>query len=53
MNSIIDELPKTIPTAQVISSAGCPSRPDHLHFAPAGYRELGKQYAEKKLSLLG
>lgn len=53
MNSIIAELPKTIPTAHVISSAGCISRPDHLHFTPAGYREFGKRYAETMLSLLG
>jgi hypothetical protein len=53
MNTIIDELPKTIPNAQVISSKGCASRPDHLHFTPAGYRELGKRYAEKMLLLLG
>ncbi len=43
MNAIIDELPKTIPTAHVISSKGCPGRPDRLHFTPAGYRELGKR----------
>lgn len=53
MNAIIKELPKTIPSAQVISSAGCTSRPDHLHFTPAGYRELGKRYGEKMLTLLG
>ena len=54
MNKIIDELPKTIPNSYVISSAGCAaSPPDHLHFTPAGYRELGKRYAEKMLSLLG
>jgi hypothetical protein len=53
MNSIIDDLPKTIPHSFVISSKGCPSRPDHLHFNPAGYRELGKRYGEKMLSLLG
>jgi len=53
MNKIIGELPKTIPTAQVISSAGCASLPDHLHFTPAGYRELGRRYAEKMLALLG
>lgn len=53
MNSIIAELPKTIPHSYVISSKDCPSRPDHLHFNPAGYRELGKRYAEKMLSLLG
>jgi hypothetical protein len=53
MNKIIDDLPKTIPTAHVISSHGCESRPDHLHFTPAGYRELGKRYGEAMLSLLG
>ena len=53
MNAIIDDLPKTIPHSYVISSAGCPCRVDHLHFTPAGYRELGKRYGEKMLSLLG
>jgi len=53
MNSIIDDLPKTIPNSHVISSKGCTSRPDHLHFTPAGYRELGRRYAEKMLPLLG
>jgi hypothetical protein len=53
MNAIIDNLPKTIPTSYVISSKGCPGRPDHLHFTPAGYRELGNRYGEKMLSILG
>jgi para-nitrobenzyl esterase len=53
MNSIIDELPKTIPTAHVISSEGCVCRRDHLHFAPEGYRDLGKRYAEEMLALVG
>jgi alpha-L-fucosidase 2 len=54
MNKIIDELPRAIPTAHVISSAGCEARPpDHLHFTPAGYRELGARYADEMLSLLG
>jgi len=53
MNKIIDELPETIPTAHVVSSAGCPCRPDHLHFTPAGYRELGTRYAQTMLPLLG
>ena len=52
MNAIIDDLPKTIPTSSVISSAGCSCRSDHLHFTPAGYREFGKRYGEKMLSLL-
>ena len=38
--------------AHVISSAGCEARRDRLHFTPAGYRELGKRYAEQMLTLL-
>lgn len=53
MNRIIDDLPKTIPTAHVISTQGCACRPDHLHFTPAGYRELGTRYGVEMLSLLG
>ena len=53
MNKIIDDLPRVIPTAHVISSQGCASRPDHLHFTPAGYRELGTRYAQTMLPLLG
>ena len=53
MNKIIDDLPKTIPNCYVVSSAGCPGRPDHLHFTPAGYRELGARYGLKMLSVLG
>lgn len=52
MNQIIDDLPKVIPTAHVISSTGCTCRPDHLHFTPEGYRMLGKRYAENMLSTL-
>jgi len=53
MNRIIDELPKTIPTAHVVSSKSCTSRPDHLHFTAAGYRELGTRYGQAMLSLMG
>lgn len=53
MNRIIDELPRTIPTAHIISSQGCAARQDHLHFTPAGYRELGNRYGQEMLSLLG
>jgi hypothetical protein len=53
MNSIIAELPKIIPNSYVISSVGCKSRQDRLHFTAEGYRELGKRYGEKMLSLLG
>ena len=50
MNKIIADLPKTIPTAHVVSSAGCLARQDRLHFTAAGYRELGRRYAEKWLA---
>jgi alpha-L-fucosidase 2 len=54
MNKIIDELPKTIPTAHVVSSTGCTALPpDQLHFTPAGYRELGTRYGQTMLPLLG
>ena len=53
MNTIIDSLPQTIPTAHVISSAGCTVAADHLHFNAAGYRELGRRYAAEMLPLLG
>ncbi|MBN1398986.1 MAG: sialate O-acetylesterase [Bacteroidetes bacterium] len=52
MNSMINELPKRIPNSYVISSQGCTGRPDHLHFNPAGYRELGTRYGLKMLSIL-
>jgi hypothetical protein len=51
-NGIMAELPKTLPNAHVISSAGCTSN-DRLHFNSAGSREFGKRYGEKMLSLLG
>lgn len=53
MNRIIGDLPRTIPTALVVSSAGCPCHRDRLHFNPAGYRELGKRYAQTLLPHLG
>jgi enterochelin esterase-like enzyme len=53
MNRQIDELPKTLHTSCVISSTGCSNGPDKLHFDAAGYRELGRRYGEKMLSLLG
>ena len=51
MNTIIAELPKVVANSYVISSKGCESRSDRLHFTPAGYRELGKRYAERMLEL--
>lgn len=52
-NEVIKKLPETIPNSYVISSAGLPSNPDRLHFTADGYRQFGKRYAEKMLSLLG
>ncbi|WDF77556.1 sialate O-acetylesterase [Mucilaginibacter sp. KACC 22773] len=53
MNKIIATLPQTVANSYVISSAGCASSPDHLHFNAAGCRLLGKRYGEAMLSLLG
>ncbi len=53
MNTIIDQLPRTISTARVISSKGCSSRRDRLHFSPEGYREMGRRYAAAMLQSLG
>jgi lysophospholipase L1-like esterase len=53
MNKIIVTLPATIPNSYIIPSAGCVAINDHLHFTTAGYRELGKRYAEQMLSILG
>lgn len=53
MNTVIADLPRTIPTAHFVSSDGCEARPDKLHFSPAGYRALGQRYAEVMLPLLG
>lgn len=52
MNSIIAEVPAVIPNAHVVSSKGCTGRRDRLHFAPEGYREFGKRFAETMLTLL-
>jgi hypothetical protein len=53
MNKIIARLPQTIPNSYIISSQGCTDAADNLHFNAAGYRELGKRYAMKMLSLMG
>ena len=53
MNNIIAKLPLAIPNAHVISSSGCADAADNLHFTAEGYRELGRRYAVKMLSLLG
>ena len=52
-NSVIAKLPSVIKNSYVISSAGCTDASDNLHFNSAGYREMGKRYATKMLSLMG
>jgi len=53
MNSIIQSLPQTIPTAHVISSQGLGQQGDGLHFTSASYRTFGERYAEEMLKILG
>lgn len=53
MNSIINRLPETIPTAHIISSANLPQKGDSLHFTAHSYRVLGCRYAAEMLTLLG
>ena len=53
MNAIIATLPQVLPNSYVISSSGCTDTTDNLHFNAAGYRELGRRYGTKMLSLLG
>lgn len=53
MNTIIGRLPQTLPNSYVISSSKCTDATDNIHFDSAGYRELGKRYARKMLSLMG
>jgi hypothetical protein len=52
MNSIIDRLPDSIPTALIISSAGCYGM-DQAHFDSEGYRKIGSRYAIQMLKLMG
>jgi hypothetical protein len=53
MNAIIATLPQTIPNSYVIPSNGCTDARDNLHFNAEGYRELGRRYATKMLSVMG
>ena len=53
MNTIINRLPDTIPTAYVISSNGCTGQEDGAHFDSKGYRKLGRRYGVQMLTLMG
>jgi hypothetical protein len=50
---VVSQLPQASPNFYVISSKGCTGQPGGVHFNSAGYREFGKRYGEKMLSLLG
>lgn len=50
-NTVIAKVPSVIPNSYVISSAGLQGV-DNFHFNSAGYRTLGKRYAEQMLKLL-
>jgi len=52
MNSIIANVPSTIPNSYVISSQGLGNKGDGLHFSSAGYRTLGERYADQMLKVL-
>lgn len=52
MNTIINRLPDTIPTAYVISSNECTGQ-DNAHFDSEGYRKFGRRYGVQMLSILG
>ena len=49
-NEILKRLPETLPNSRVVSSAGVPCNPDHLHFSASGLKEFGKRYGETMLS---
>jgi hypothetical protein len=52
-NEILKKLPATLPNSYVISSAGLPCNPDHLHFTSEGLREFGRRYAATMLNVMG
>lgn len=51
--NVLAKLPQVLPNAHIISSQGCQSTGDGLHFNIAGMRELGKRYARQMLKLQG
>jgi len=52
-NAVVQQLPKVIPTAHVISSEGLQHVGDGLHFSSASYRTFGQRYADEMLKILG
>lgn len=52
-HDVLAQLPATLPNAHIISSAGCEGQQDGLHFTIAGFRTLGRRYAEQMLKCQG
>lgn len=51
-NNVVRKVPSVIPNSYVISAEGCEAANDEYHFTVAGYKLLGKRYAEKMLEIL-
>jgi hypothetical protein len=52
-NHVVAKIPEVIPTGHVVSAEGIPGNGvDAWHFSAAGYRTLGKRYAEKVLDVM-
>ena len=51
-NSVIAQLPSKISNCAVVSSSNIPGESDRLHFTHDGYKEFGKRYAEKMLTMI-
>ena len=52
-NVQVNRIPEVIPTGHVVSAKGLPGNgQDPWHFSAAGYRTLGKRYAEKVLDVM-
>ena len=52
-NHVVAKIPEVIPTGHVVSAEGIPGNGvDPWHFSAAGYRTLGKRYAEKVLDVM-
>lgn len=52
-NVQVDRIPEVIPTGYVVSAKGLPGNgQDPWHFSAAGYRVLGKRYAQQALRVI-
>ncbi|MBR4846224.1 MAG: hypothetical protein IKU98_07385 [Bacteroidaceae bacterium] len=52
-NTVIAQMPQTISTSYIVRSNGCPGNgEDPWHFSAAGYRTMGKRYAQEALKAM-